>query len=290
MLFALHPLTGEPANDVRELAVPQNAIPGEQTAITQPFSGEHAIVHGRTLSSDSIFGINERDRQECLARFRNANFQGQFTPPALDRETLVWPGLWGGPNWDGGAWDHKRGLLFMLVRRLAFTVTLSAGSKGHRRAGRTPPGSESYNVLDGDFTVTRAPFVAASGIPCTAPPWSVLVAVSPLSGRVTWTAPVGISKLLPRRLRDQPWGSLAFGGPLATESGLVFIAAGEDDRIRAFDSNRGTLIWEHRLPAGGQAAPMTYVFRGRQYLVIVAGGRAGVGSPGDWIVAFALPD
>src|SRR5690606_30309668 len=87
----------------------------------------------------------------------------------------------------------------------------------------------------------------------------------------------------------QQWGSLTFGGPLITASGLVFIAAGQDDRIRAFDIHNGELLWEHELPAGGQAAPMTFVKDGRQFVILSAGGRAGVGSPGDWIVAFALP-
>jgi quinoprotein glucose dehydrogenase len=75
-----------------------------------------------------------------------------------------------------------------------------------------------------------------------------------------------------------------------TASGLVFIAASQDDRFRAFDIETGNLLWEHALPAGGQASPMTYRYAGRQYVVIAAGGRAGIGSPGDWIVAFALPE
>jgi quinoprotein glucose dehydrogenase len=86
------------------------------------------------------------------------------------------------------------------------------------------------------------------------------------------------------------WGSLSFGGPLITAGGLVFIGASEDNRFRAFDLTNGTLRWEAELPAGGQASPMTYVHRGRQYIVIAAGGRAGIGLPGDWIVAFALPE
>lgn len=80
-----------------------------------------------------------------------------------------------------------------------------------------------------------------------------------------------------------------FGGPLVTAGGLTFIGAGMDDTIRAFETSTGELLWEAELPAGGQAAPMTYEVGGRQFVVIVAGGRGGIGSPGDYIVAFALP-
>lgn len=90
--------------------------------------------------------------------------------------------------------------------------------------------------------------------------------------------------------RSDEWGSLVFGGPLVTAGGLVFVAASQDDRFRAFDIDTGELLWEYALPAGGQASPMTYRYKGRQYIVIAAGGRAGIGSPGDWIVAFARPE
>jgi quinoprotein glucose dehydrogenase len=81
---------------------------------------------------------------------------------------------------------------------------------------------------------------------------------------------------------------MIFGGPLVTAGGLVFVAASQDDRIRAFDIDTGELLWEHQLPAGGQAAPMSYRYRGRQYVVIAAGGRGGIGTAGDYVVAFAL--
>ncbi len=81
---------------------------------------------------------------------------------------------------------------------------------------------------------------------------------------------------------------MAFGGPLVTAGGLTFIGAGQDDRFRAFETESGRLLWEYTLPAGGQAAPMSYQFEGRQYVVIVAGGRGGIGTLGDYIVAFAL--
>ena len=130
--------------------------------------------------------------------------------------------------------------------------------------------------------------MAPSGTPCSPPPWSELVAVDLSAAKVQWQVPLGVSPWL----RDHPgsarWGSVAFGGPLATAAGLVFVAGTEDDRIRAHDAETGKVLWEHVLPAGGQAGPMTYVHEGRQYVVIAAGGRAGIGSPGDWIVAFTL--
>ena len=81
------------------------------------------------------------------------------------------------------------------------------------------------------------------------------------------------------------------GGPIVTASGLTFIAATTDDFLRAFDSSSGEEIWKGRLPAGGQATPMTYRLRedGRQFVVIAAGGHGILGTTlGDSLVAFAL--
>jgi len=75
-----------------------------------------------------------------------------------------------------------------------------------------------------------------------------------------------------------------------TGSGLVFIAAAADQKLRAFDIETGLLVWETDLPSGGQATPMTYAVDGRQYIVLAAGGHAALGvPPADHVVAFALP-
>lgn len=82
----------------------------------------------------------------------------------------------------------------------------------------------------------------------------------------------------------------SFGGPIVTASGVVFIGAAMDTYLRAFNASSGKELWRGRLPAGGQATPMTYVWKGRQYVVIAAGGHAKSGTKvGDQLVAFALP-
>ena len=85
-------------------------------------------------------------------------------------------------------------------------------------------------------------------------------------------------------------GTPNFGGPIVTQSGLVFIGAAMDNYLRAFDARTGAELWKGRLPAGGQATPMTYVWQDRQYVVIAAGGHYKSGTKrGDKVVAFALP-
>jgi quinoprotein glucose dehydrogenase len=63
-----------------------------------------------------------------------------------------------------------------------------------------------------------------------------------------------------------------------------------DNYLRAFDIDTGKEIWKAQLPAGSQALPMTYLDKGKQYVVVAAGGHGKLGTTlGDSLVAFALP-
>jgi hypothetical protein len=78
-----------------------------------------------------------------------------------------------------------------------------------------------------------------------------------------------------------------------TQGGLAFIGAAMDNYLRAFDLQTGKELWKGRLPAGGQATPMSYRLRenGRQFVIIAAGGHGRMGTDiGDSVVAFALPE
>ena len=78
---------------------------------------------------------------------------------------------------------------------------------------------------------------------------------------------------------------------LTTGSGVAFVGATTDDDFRAIDVKTGKTLWQDKLPAGGQATPMTYEIGGRQFVIIVAGGHHGMMTPeGDYVIAYALPE
>jgi len=68
---------------------------------------------------------------------------------------------------------------------------------------------------------------------------------------------------------------------MATASGLVFVGAATDNRLRAFDSKTGKELWAGQLDRQGNAIPMTYQGKnGKQYVAVTAS---------DTVVVFALP-
>ena len=82
------------------------------------------------------------------------------------------------------------------------------------------------------------------------------------------------------------------GGPIVTAGGVAFMSGTIDYYVRAYDVTTGEQLWEDRLPAGGQATPMTYLdSQGRQRLLVVAGGHGSLGTKaGDAIIAYGLKD
>jgi outer membrane protein assembly factor BamB len=110
-----------------------------------------------------------------------------------------------------------------------------------------------------------------------------------LDHRVNADEPIRFA-LLPSMAMGFIRGLPNLGGPIVTASGLVFIAASRDDKLRAFDVSTGKELWQALLPAGGQATPMSYVAAGRQFVVVAAGGHSRLGSTlGNAVIAFSLP-
>jgi quinoprotein glucose dehydrogenase len=129
-------------------------------------------------------------------------------------------------------------------------------------------------------------FTDQDGYNAVKPPWGTLNAIDLNTGEYRWRVPLGEFPELSKK--GVPiTGTESYGGPLVTASGLIFIAATRDERIRAFDKRTGKVVWEYQLPAGGFATPITYEAGGRQYIAIAAGGARGK-KPGGWYVAFRL--
>ncbi len=126
------------------------------------------------------------------------------------------------------------------------------------------------------------------GYPAVKPPWGTLSAINLNTGKYLWRISLGEYPEL--TAKGVPvTGTEQYGGPIVTAGGLVFIAATQDAKIRAFDKSTGTLLWEAPLPAAGYATPSTYAVNGRQYVVVAAGGGKLGTKSGDAYVAFALP-
>ena len=127
------------------------------------------------------------------------------------------------------------------------------------------------------------------GHPAIKPPWGTLNAVDMNTGEIKWKVVLGEYPELTAR-GIPPTGTENYGGPVVTAGGVIFIGATADETFRAFDKDTGRILWQAKLPFGGNATPSTYAVNGRQYVVISAGGGKSGRPRGGMLVAFALPE
>ena len=273
IMFILNRVTGKPIYDVHEVAVPTDTdVPGEQPWPTQPMPVAPPPLARLTYSAADFNDLTPASKAACQKVVDGLHVVASkmFQPLRADSAVNFFPGSLGGVDWGGGSFDPKTGLYIVNVNALASPQQLAQQPDG------------TWGMKAG-YAYFQDP---ETGNPCQKPPWGELVAVDVNKGTIAWRRPLGDN--------DDPAfkdaGRISAGGPITTASGLTIIGATTDNKIRAFDSKTGKLLWQANLPASNYGTPITYRDRsGRQIVAVVAtGGFSGSPPTGDAVVAFSL--
>jgi quinoprotein glucose dehydrogenase len=307
-LFVLDRRTGEPIVPAPEKPVPQGASRGDHTAATQPFS-ELSFAPSGPLRESDMWGVTPFDQLWCRIEFRSRRHEGVFTPPS-EQGSIVYPGHYGVFDWGGIAVDPVRQQMFVTPAYMAFESRLvpTLQSAPNTRAGGLGQTDNATDTASGPsvghtgaspmagtpYQVELKPLMSPLRLPCQAPPWGYVAVVDLRTRSVVWQRENGTTRdNMPFHLPIAfAVGVPGLGGPIMTAGGLGFYSGSLDNYLRAYDLASGREIWKARLPAGGQATPMTYRSRvsARQFVVVAAGGHSGLGTAGgDYVIAYARP-
>ena len=294
-IFMLDRRTGKPIAEVVEKPVPQEHAAGDWVAKTQPYSIGMPALGAETLTERDMWGATFFDQLACRISFRKLNYQGEFTAPST-KETLIYPGYYGGFNWGGAAVDESNGYMFVNDIRMPQVVKLVPRETVDVAKLTAGHGVGSTYPMDGTpFVIDHKAFNSPLGIPCQSPPWGVFAAIDLKTKKKVWERPAGtVQDAVVNGVKARlpiPLGMPTLGGSMSTASGLVFYAGTQDYYLRAMDIATGHEVWKARMPVGSQGTPMTYVSpkSGRQYVVVVAGGARQSPDRGDYVIAYALP-
>jgi quinoprotein glucose dehydrogenase len=291
-IFVMNRKTGEQLFPVEERPVPGSDVAGEEASKTQPFPAQLPALGLQNVTEDSAWGPTPGLLQKAKERINKHMHLGVFTPASL-KGSLITPGNVGGMNWSGASFDPEQNILVTNTNRIAALITLFPKTGNTRQSVNTAlPRAEVapqegtpyimsreylFDIMDGKFMMQ------------TKPPWGTLAAIDMKAGKLKWEVPLGFMMDTIKYPDAAKWGSINFGGATTTAGGLAFIASSMDGIIRAFNTSTGEILWQATLPASGQATPMTYMWQGRQYVVIAAGGHGKLGTKlGDYVVAYAL--
>jgi quinoprotein glucose dehydrogenase len=295
--FVFDRTTGIPVWPIEERPVPPSDVPGERAAKTQPVPTKPPAFDRQGSTVDNLIDFTPELRAEALELIKHYKTGPVFTPPSIrtetNRGTIQLPGSQGGADFQGAAFDPATHYLFVPSITAPFVADIQAGE----------PAKTNLSFMKG----TRAWIGGPQGLPLFKPPYGRITAINMNTGEIVWQVPNGVGPRDHPAIRHLKLGRLGSPGrpsPLATRS-LLFIGEGSDfvgggrsagmppeittnygaPWFRAYDKATGDVVWEVELPAGVTGAPITYMFEGKQYIVVAISGRK---HPGEF-VAFSLP-
>ena len=294
LLFLLDRVNGKPIYGVEERPVAASEVPLEHAAKTQPFPLKPPPLARMTMSPAELATVTPEIEAGCKKLAEGVQMGGPYLPPAYNRLRVQFPGNHGGVNWFGTSFNPQLGYLFVNTNELGQMSGLKdhdskAGlATGSGQGNRVDPDGPYEGIVGGGRFSIKGP--DAQQYPCQQPPWGELTAVNVNTGEFAWRVPLGVTDSLPPG--KQNTGRPGNGGTIATAAGLVFVAATDDSRFRAFDARTGKELWTVKLGGAAEATPATYLGKdGKQYVVITATGGGFFNNPvtDDSIVAFTLP-
>jgi quinohemoprotein ethanol dehydrogenase len=208
--------------------------------------------NGKLLSAEKFTRVSWAERYDLASGRPVENPQADYSRNG--KPTLVWPGVFGGHNWNPVSWNPRTGMLYFSETRLPSVYAMDPGV-GLRERGRR------YNTsLDMTAMPGNPQFMAEQ-----ANPQGSLIAWDVARARIAWQ----VEQTLPIN-----------GGTLSTAGNLVFHGT-TDGRLVAYRADAGTKLWEARTFGAVQGGPVSYAVGGRQYIA------AGIGWGGGHSAALA---
>jgi glucose dehydrogenase len=304
-VFVFDRVTGQPVWPIEERSVPRSTVPGEHSWPTQPFPTRPPPFEQFGMTPNDVIDFTPALHEEALRLLKRYVLGPAFTPPSVSssgpdgkKGSFVIPGV-GGTNFNGGTFDPDTGILYVighklpLIRGLIHPKPMPAGSKY-----TSLPWAEQRPLVGGFQAVFPGSdgMPGPQGLPFTKPPYGSITAIDMNRGDILWKVANGDG---PRNhpalkgLNLPPLGVAGRPTPLLTRT-LLFLGEGSDaltsalgggKKFRAYDKKTGNVAWETELPAGTTSGPITYLFGGKQYIVVPIGDTT---SAAEW-VALALP-
>ena len=291
-------VTGKPVWPIEERPVPKGDVPGEWYSPTQPYPTKPPAYDGQDATIDDLVDFTPELRQEAIKIISQYRYGNVFMPPSVidpspggTKGTLNRPGT-AASTWNGAGFDPETGILYVPSVHMSCVVGF---------VKPTNPNTKTPWIVDPNAKAVWGDCIEGpQGLPEPfKPPYGRLTAIDLNKGEILWVAANGDG---PRdhpaikHLNLPPLGQGGRASPLVTKT-MVFLGEGGNAGVpavpkggggkmfRAYDKKTGKVLWETELPGGTTGPPVTYMVKGKQFIVVAVGLKD---VPGE-LVALALP-
>ena len=281
LAFVFDRVTGKPLWPIEERPVPASDVQGEQAWPTQPFPTKPAAFSPQGIALEDAFDLTPELQAQARAEMQKYRIGPLYTPPSV-QGTLMNPGIIGGANWGGSAFDSESGLLYVKTSNQPALARIRPSDRTANNPRASEVDAEFIGAIGGATFMPTPPagFTGTGrmgGLPIVKPPYGELVAFDFGRGEIAWRVPFGdtpsvrthpllANVKLPERL-----GAAGAPGVIVTKGGLI-LGGGGDMFLYAFDKTNGREIARFPLQRRASATPMTYRARsGRQFIVMATG-------------------
>ena len=122
-VYVLNRRTGEPLFPIGSHKVPASKLDGEKLSETQPYPLKPPPFTRQAFTEDMVTNRTPEAHAAVLARLRQLDSFGMFTPPST-RGTVLMPGTDGGGEWGGAAFDPESGLLYVNANEQPWVIRM----------------------------------------------------------------------------------------------------------------------------------------------------------------------
>jgi quinoprotein glucose dehydrogenase len=324
VLYVFDRVTGQPVWPIEERPVAKGDVPGEWYSPTQPFPTKPPPYERTGVSTDDLIDFTPELKAEALELVKKYKMGPMFTPPVVSKAegpiALLTRAL-AGTNWKGGSFDPETHIAYVYSTGAIGSMGLvppPAGFSDMRyisgnvlTGARLTGGSGSAagggrSVAGGAATTAEAVEggggggLTVRGLPLGKPPYGRITAIDLDKGEIKWQIAHGET---PDNVKNNPAlqgvniPRTGQGGMAATLVTKTLLISGEPRAgmtstgargamLRAYDKSTGAEVGAVYIPAPESGGAMTYMFNGKQYIVLAVSGGAYSGE----LLAFRLAD
>lgn len=121
--YVLDRETGEPVFPMEEVKAPASDVPGERLSPTQVLPVLPPPFARQKFTEDLLTTRTPAAHEAVRAEWEKLRKGGEFDPPSA-QGTILFPGMDGGGEWGGVAFDPRSGLLYVNANEMAWRVKL----------------------------------------------------------------------------------------------------------------------------------------------------------------------